>query len=60
MTREEKHVKNLICLDKWMSNIEEGKQISDYLSKFNGLAFMGTVYWEGILSGNCRDFLSDG
>jgi hypothetical protein len=47
MTREEKHVKNLICLDKWMSNIEEGKQISDYLRKFQ-IQRVG-IYGYGIL-----------
>ena len=47
MTREEKHVKNLICLYKWMSNIEEGKQISDYLRKFQ-IQRVG-IYGYGIL-----------
>lgn len=47
MTREEKHVKNLRCLDKWMLNIEEGKQISDYLRKFQ-IQRIG-IYGYGIL-----------
>jgi len=34
MTNEDKRNKNLICMDKWMSNLEEGKKITDYLSTF--------------------------
>lgn len=34
MTIEEKRRKNLRCLDRWLTNLEEGKHIADYLSTF--------------------------
>lgn len=47
VTNEEKRIKILKCLDKWLSNIEEGKQIADYLRTFQ-IQSVG-IYGYGIL-----------
>jgi len=47
MTGEDKRRKNLRCLDKWLSNLEEGKRIADYLSAFR--IYRVGIYGYGIL-----------
>lgn len=34
MNKEEKYKKNMQCLDRWLSNNENGKQIADYLNTY--------------------------
>lgn len=47
MTIEEKRRKNLRCLDKWLTNLEEGKHIADYLKKFR--IYRVGIYGYGML-----------
>lgn len=47
MTKEDKYEKNMRCLDKWLSNFEEGKYIADYLSDFQ--IYRVGIYGYGIL-----------
>ncbi len=34
MTIEERRRRNLRCMDKWLTSLEKGKRITDYLSKY--------------------------
>lgn len=47
MTGEEKYKKNMKYLDKWLLNIEKGKQIADYLKLYR-ICRIG-IYGYGIL-----------
>lgn len=47
MNREVKYKKNMRCLDKWLSNLEDGKHIADYLNTFQ-IRRIG-IYGYGIL-----------
>ncbi len=59
MTDEEKYRRSMLCFDKWMNNIENGRLISDYLAErsYNNVGVYGYAMFGKHL---IRELISNG